>query len=160
MGEQARIEILQNRSRQSFENVIIPAVIGGITGIITQFLIDGDILSNPWGEDTYLSSIWNMHAALICVAITGLLSMTAFFLLKERKSELLEFLLGGAFLLASAFLLSSMRGCGVFVLVFVWFVASGTWSRYELPPFRLGFWWGLGLVVGALSGVLAMDLRT
>ena len=45
MGEQARIEILQNRSRQSFENVIIPAVIGGITGIITQFLIDGDILS-------------------------------------------------------------------------------------------------------------------
>ncbi|MCS5537676.1 MAG: hypothetical protein NZ770_06185 [Candidatus Poseidoniaceae archaeon] len=158
--EQARVEILQKRSRQSFENVIIPALIGGLTGIMTQFMIDGDILSNPWGEGSYLSTIWNMHAALLCVAVTGPLSMTVHFLRKERKAELLEFLLGGAFLLVVAALLSTMRGCGAFVLVFIWFIASGTWSRYELPPFRLGFWWGLGLVVGALSGVLAMDLRT
>ena len=158
--EQVRIEILQKRSRQSFENVIIPALIGGLTGIMTQFMIDGDILPDPWDEGSYLSTIWNMHAALLCVAVTGPLSMTVHFLRNERKAELAEFLLGAAFLLVVAALLSTMRGCGAFVLVFIWFIASGTWARYELPPFRLGFWWGLGLVVGALSGVLAMDLRT
>ncbi len=157
---QAHIELLQKRSRQSFENVIIPALIGGLTGLVTQFMIDGGILSDPWPDGSYLSSLWNLHAALICVAITGPITMTIHFLVKDRKSELLEFILGAGLLIFLAALLSTMRGCGAFVLVFIWFVASGSWSRYELPPFRLGFWWGLGLVVGALSGVLAMDLRT
>jgi uncharacterized membrane protein YfcA len=79
---------------------------------------------------------------------------------KGRNSEVFEFMAGGFSAIILAFLMSSMAGCGAFILLLLWFMASGSWGKHELPAFRLGVWWGLGLVVGAFSGALALDLRS
>ena len=140
--------------------MLIPALVGAASGILAQMLIDSGRFVNPWSKDDYFHTIWNMHVALFCVAVIGLFTMLLFFLYKKRRSELVEFVAGGLSLMLLALLMTSMRGCGAFVLMLFWFAASGSWARHELPPFRLGVWWGMGLVIGALAGALAWDLRT
>ena len=156
----SRVVELEKRSKKSLPHVAIPSLVGAVTGMIAQLLIDSEHLPSPWRLDGYLDSIWNMHAALLCVAITGSLAMLAYWQYKGKQFSLTEFIMGGLSMIVFASLISSMRGCGAFLLLLLWFFSSASWGRYELPPFRLGVWWGMGFVVGALSGVLAMDLRT
>ena len=44
------------------------------------------------------------------------------------------------------------------ISVLLWFYASMSWSQHDLPDFRLGFWAGMGCVVGALSGSIAISM--
>ncbi|MBT6971555.1 MAG: hypothetical protein HOA04_00445 [Euryarchaeota archaeon] len=147
-------------SKAAFVHVIIPAITGGICGLVAQSLIDSNKLASPWDKGDYLDSLWNMHVALLVVTIPGLVVMALWMAKKGRNSEVFEFMAGGFSAIILAFLMSSMAGCGAFILLLFWFMASGSWGKHELPAFRLGVWWGLGLVVGAFSGALALDLRS
>jgi hypothetical protein len=147
-------------SKAAFAHVLIPAITGGICGLVSQSLVDSGKLASPWDKGDYLHSLWNMHVALFIVTIPGLVVMAVWMAKKGRNSEILEFMAGGFSAIILAFLMSSMAGCGAFILLLFWFMASGSWGKHELPAFRLGFWWGLGLVVGAFSGALSLDLRS
>ena len=147
-------------SKAAFVHVIIPAITGGICGLVAQSLVDSGKLASPWDEGDYLYSLWNMHVALLLVTIPGLTMMAAWMAKQGRNSEILEFMTGGFSTIILAFLMSSMAGCGAFILMLFWFMASGSWGKHELPAFRLGVWWGLGLVVGAFSGAFALDIRS
>jgi hypothetical protein len=147
-------------SKAAFVHVIIPAITGGICGLVAQSLVESGKLASPWDEGDYLSSLWNMHVALLIVTIPGLVVMAAWMAKQGRNSEILEFMVGGLSTIILAFLMSSMAGCGAFILMLFWFMASGSWGKHDLPAFRLGVWWGLGLVVGAFSGAFALDIRS
>ena len=158
--EASRDLVLEKRSKMSLPHVVIPALTGGATGMFVQFLIDSGYFPSPWSLGTYLDSLWNVHVALIAVMISGSLAIFSYWSYKGKENSLFEFIIGSLAMVVLAMLISTMRGCGLFLLLLVWFFSSASWGRYEMPPFRLGVWWGMGLVIGSLSGVLALDLRT
>ena len=49
--------VLEKYSKRSLPHVVIPALTGGATGMLVQFLIDSGYFPSPWSLGTYLDSL-------------------------------------------------------------------------------------------------------
>ena len=153
--------VASESSIAQFAQVILPAILGGGFGALGQYSIIHGYISTPLSTETYLGGVIEM---LVILAF----SIPAILLHSISQSDggpdedglnKLEFLAGGlvALMIFSFFgLLFSY--CLVPVAVLLWFYASMSWSQHDLPDFRLGFWAGMGCVVGTLSGSIAISM--
>jgi hypothetical protein len=141
-------------SIEKFGQVILPALLGGLLGALAQFSIMRGYVTTPFSSETYLGGVLELMV-ILAFSIPAIILHT----ISQRVEGLskMEFLGGGL----AALLIFSLFGllfsyCLLPVVVLLWFYASMSWSQHELPDFRLGFWAGLGCVVGTLSGSIAM----
>jgi hypothetical protein len=173
-------------SIEKFAQVIIPALLGGLFGALGQYSIIHGYVSTPLSPESYLGGVLEM-LVILGFAIPAIIIHTISQRSGSRAPEgpdpdvaeeeipteigmaeggmdegglyKMEFLGGGM----AALLIFSLFGllfayCLLPVVVLFWFYASMSWSQHQLPDFRMGFWAGLGCVVGTLSGSIAVAM--
>ncbi|MCS5535270.1 MAG: hypothetical protein NZ802_05405, partial [Candidatus Poseidoniales archaeon] len=118
-------------------------------------------ISTPLSPETYLGGVLEM-LVILAFSIPAILIhsiVQSDVRLDEGGLNKLEFLAGGiAALMIFSFFGLLFSYCLVPVVVLLWFYASMSWSQHDLPDFRLGFWAGMGCVVGTLSGSIAISM--
>ena len=152
VSSETRSEVGVNSSRK-FGQVFLPAVFGSMFGMFSQYLMTSGYLETPFSPETYLGSLLDLLVILVAaIPAIGIQTLTQ----RNDEINLREFFFGGmtSLVLCSFFgLLFSY--CLLPVCILLWFYSSMSWSKQDLPDFRLGFWAGLGCVVGALCGSIA-----
>ena len=163
MEDEERVEMIDEssdlvkqriRARESFRDVSLPAICGAIGGGIGTYAMES--VSMFTFADDYLGGVYKMNIVIVSSLVVGSVVM----LMHAKRQDLspLEFLAGGWFLGLIALVLSFGLACGFVVLIFLWFYSSVSWPKHAIPPFRRGFFWGLGLVVGGLVGGLVCSV--
>lgn len=153
--------VASESSIEQFAQVILPALLGGVFGALGQYLTSHGYISTPLSTETYLGGVLEM-LVILSFSIPAILIHS----IAQRDDGIdegglskLEFLAGGlAALVIFSFFGLLFSYCLVPVVVLLWFYASMSWSQHELPDFRLGFWAGMGCVVGTLSGSIAISM--
>ena len=154
-------KVASESSIAQFAQVILPALLGGVFGAIGQYSISHGYISTPLSPETYLGGVLEM-LVILAFSIPAILIHSIVqrdVRLDEGGLNKLEFLAGGiAALMIFSFFGLLFSYCLVPVVVLLWFYASMSWSQHNLPDFRLGFWAGMGCVVGTLSGSIAISM--
>ena len=140
-------------SSEKFEQVMLPATIGAFVGVLAQLSLSNGFFNSPYTPETYIGKIFDMLVILSAV-IPAIFLQT---LIQRRNGiNTKEFFLGGIAVLVAISIFGLMFSwCLIPVAVLLWFYASMSWSQHEMPDFRLGFWAGLGCIVGSLCGSIA-----
>lgn len=142
-------------ANQHFKNVFLPAIIGSSFGAIGQHFLGNGVINVANSFSPFLQIVSEL---LVIVAMTiPVIIILGLFHLQESK--FLDYI-GGAFtLLIPVVILSAMfPACLLPFAIMVWFYTSMSWSRYNLPDYRLGMWGGMGSLVGALVGAMAYTM--
>lgn len=147
------LSLASHSSSEKFEQVILPAIFGAFFGIIAQMSLSNGYIDIPYDSETYIGKIFDMLVILSAVFPAIILQT-----LVQRRNDIntKEFFLGGIAVMVAITIFGLMFSwCLIPVAVLLWFYASMSWSQHEMPDFRLGFWAGLGCIVGSLCGSIA-----
>jgi len=136
------------------EPVALPAFVGLFTGIITALILGKYPGIVSWIYSGYMEEVFTLQIILIFTIPAGYL--LSVFQSKKYNLNQIEMFSGMLVFIIFGCMASFAMGCGFLLIILLWLWASLYWWRYNLPSFRLGVWYSMGLCSSAMLGNLMM----
>ena len=141
-------------SKAKLEPVVLPTFAGLLTGIITALVLEKYPGIVSWLFSGYMEEVFTLQIILLFTIPAGYLIS----IFQSRKYNLnqIEMFSGMLVFIIFGCMMSFAMGCGFLLIILLWLWASLYWWRYDLPSFRLGMWYSMGLCSSAMLGNLMM----
>jgi len=145
---------VQELLEAKLEPVVLPAFVGFFTGVITALILEKYPGIFSWIYSGYLENVFTLQVILLFTIPSGYLIS----IFQSRKYNLnqIEMFSGILVFIVFGCMMSFAMGCGFLLIILLWLWASLYWWRYELPSFRLGMWYSMGICSSAMLGNLLM----
>ena len=138
----------------ALEPVVMPAFVGLLTGIITAIILEKFPGIMSWIDSGYMIGVFTLQAILLFTIPTG--CIVSYIQSRRYNLNAIEMFSGMIVFIIFGCMMSFAMGCGFLFLILLWLWASMYWWRYELPAFRLGLWYSMGICSSAMLGNLMM----